>query len=546
MTISAGSACHSCSTHDTIRVGASAGTSVSRELALDGQRGEHRLADGGGGVLLGHAPGVGDPQLPDPELGGREQPLDQRQHVVALAAQCADLPQRRAAVAALQRGEVAVDLVGPDLLEGHDAVTRGSRLDGEDGDVVVRPVLQVRGERDGQRLDLRAGVARADVLQHRAEPVLAEPGAAAGGLGDAVGVEQAGLAGRQPQLHRGVARAGQQPQHGPRDGDLLDPAVAPHDQRRRMARRGDVEQQVVAVALAAAADRGDEGVDGCRRPAPGCRARGWRRVPVDEGRGAHALPDLAGEHGRLDALAADVAHHHGPLVVVAVHVVEVAADGLVLEGHAVVGHHHDAGERRQRRRVEVARQHRGDPSRVGHRTGRVEGHGHLVREVLEERAPRSGRSRRRRVARRSGRRTSCRARSARWSARPSAGSLDSASRSRLAGHRRDQRGAAAVLAVGHQHQVAGPGREHPAQARGRRHRTGGQLVGGDLVVDDDARGRCSCAGRSDRQLGPVDDRPGQHLQHQVDGPLGLQGAGEARARRGRGRPSGRPPAAVGR
>ena len=110
------------------------------QLALDGERGQHRLADRGGGVLLRDAPRVGDPQLADPQLRGCEQPLDQRQHVVALG-RAGRAPARARHVRSPRptlRGRSR-----PRSSQATSTVTRLLGLDGQDGDVVVGPVAQV-------------------------------------------------------------------------------------------------------------------------------------------------------------------------------------------------------------------------------------------------------------------------------------------------------------------------------------------------------------------------------------------------------------------
>ncbi|KDO04657.1 hypothetical protein DV26_42760 [Amycolatopsis mediterranei] len=74
--------------------------------------------------------------------------------------------------------------------------------------------------------------------------------------------------------------------------------------------------------------------------------------------------DLAGQHGRVEALAADVAQHgEGPLALGGDHrvdVVEVAADPLAVTGRAVAAGELDAAELFEGRREQIAHQRVGD------------------------------------------------------------------------------------------------------------------------------------------------------------------------------------------
>ena len=152
-----------------------------------------------------------------------------------------------------------------------------------------------------------------------------------------VGVEHAGLALGELEADRAVGRVLEQAEHGAGHRDLLDRPVASYDEGLGVAGGGDVEVQHVADLAAARAHGGHERLVGVGDQHAVDQLEDPARVAVDERGGAHGLPHLAGQHRGLDTLAADVADHGGPAVVVAVHVVEVAAEGLLLVGHPVVG-----------------------------------------------------------------------------------------------------------------------------------------------------------------------------------------------------------------
>ena len=84
MTISAGSACHSCSTQETTTVGASGGgvAAASRSTASVVST-VSLIAVAACSCATLHASET--QRLADAQLGGRENLLDQREHVVAVA-----------------------------------------------------------------------------------------------------------------------------------------------------------------------------------------------------------------------------------------------------------------------------------------------------------------------------------------------------------------------------------------------------------------------------------------------------------------------------
>ena len=125
-----------------------------RRLALDGQRGQHRLADGGGGVLLRDAPAVADPQLVRPAAGrGRAACWIRVEHVVAVGAERPHLPQGARTVAACRARRGSGPTCSVQTIAGH---WLPARLDGEDRDVVVRPVARCARQGDRDALDLGA------------------------------------------------------------------------------------------------------------------------------------------------------------------------------------------------------------------------------------------------------------------------------------------------------------------------------------------------------------------------------------------------------
>ena len=167
--------------------------------------------------------------------------------------------------------------------------------------------------------------------QQLADPLGAELVPAATRLHQAVGEDAQHLAGRELDL--GVVQLGvvEEPERGAERADLLDLAVRPQDQRPVVAREGEGDAQrasvVVAVAQVPVHERAvafglglrlQHGVDLAQRR----RGRQGRA-----GQGAQRVAGGRADGGRLGALAADVAEHEGPrLLVQREHVEEVAAD----------------------------------------------------------------------------------------------------------------------------------------------------------------------------------------------------------------------------
>ena len=180
VTIRAGSACHSCSTQDHDQRGALRGprrASRSRSTAsVVSTASLIAVAACSWATLQVSA----TQSSPTRSCAGARRCWISVEHVVALGAQRAHLAQRGGAVPAPERVEVGADLVVPGDVDGHRSPLG---LDGEDRDVVVGPVAQVRGQRDRDALDLGPHVAGAGLLQHLAHPVVAEPGAAPGASG---------------------------------------------------------------------------------------------------------------------------------------------------------------------------------------------------------------------------------------------------------------------------------------------------------------------------------------------------------------------------